>query len=110
MAIRLNKLELENFKGIRNLLIEFGQETTIYGDNGVGKTTIVDAFTWLLWGKNSDGKTTFDLRPLDENNNPIHMVECSVTGELDKNGVVVKFKRISKEKWETKKGSPEPVL
>ena len=108
MAIRLNKLELENFKGIRNLLIEFGQETTIYGDNGVGKTTIVDAFTWLLWGKNSDGKTTFDLRPLDENNNPIHMVECSVTGELDKNGVVVKFKRISKEKWETKKGSPEP--
>lgn len=108
MAITINSLELENFKGKKHLLVEFGHETTIYGDNGAGKTTVEDAFTWLLWGKNSDGKTTFDLRPLDENNNPIHMIECSVTGVLEKNGIVVKLKRISKEKWETKKGSPEP--
>ena len=110
MSIVLNNLVLENFKGVRNLSIQFGKETVIYGTNGAGKTTIVDAFTWLLWGKDSTGRASFDIRPLDKNNFPIHIIDCSVTGVLEKNGIPVRLKKIYREKWQKKKGSPEEEL
>lgn len=110
MSIVLNSLVLENFKGIRNLTIQFSKETTVSGANGTGKSTIVDAFTWLLWGKNSLGKTTFEVRPLDDQNVPLHYIDCSVTGILEKNGVPVKLRKVFREKWEKKKGSAEESL
>lgn len=110
MAIVLNNLVLENFKGVRNLSIQFGKETFVYGTNGAGKTTIVDAFTWLLWGKDSVGRASFDIRPLDKYNMPIHIIDCSVTGTLEKNGIPVRLKKIYREKWQKKKGSPEEEL
>lgn len=110
MAINLKHLELEHFKGIEKLEIEFGKETTIYGANGTGKTTVADAFSWLLWGKDSTGRSSFEIRPLDAENNPIHMVDCSVAGMLEKGGVQVSLKRIYREKWQKKKGAEEQEL
>lgn len=70
--LTLEKLSIENFKGIRNFIFEpHGENKTVYAENGIGKTTIFDAFLWLLFGKNSEGKADFDLRPLDESNNAI---------------------------------------
>ena len=52
----IKRLSLANFKGLRNVVIDFNDTvTTISGRNGTGKTTIMDAFTWLLWGKDSEG-------------------------------------------------------
>ena len=48
MRLKLNKLTLENFKGIKNSEIKFDSKTTIQGQNGAGKTTIADAFYWLF--------------------------------------------------------------
>ena len=36
--------------------VEFGEKTALTAMNGKGKTTIYDAFYWLLFGKNSDSK------------------------------------------------------
>ncbi|HCB4303611.1 TPA: AAA family ATPase, partial [Listeria monocytogenes] len=47
-TIKLLKLQLENFKGVKELEIDFQDNTSIYGANASGKTTILDAFTWLL--------------------------------------------------------------
>ncbi len=41
MKIFLKKLELKNFKGVKELKIDFGTITRIDGDNGTGKTTII---------------------------------------------------------------------
>ena len=57
-TIKLKSLSLFNFKGIRNLTLDFtNAETWIYGENGTGKTTVCDAFSWLLFGKDSKGKS-----------------------------------------------------
>lgn len=48
MQIKIKTLKLENFKGIKDLTIDFKDITNIYGDNAVGKTTIFDAYSWLL--------------------------------------------------------------
>lgn len=77
--MRLIRLALENFKGIESY--DFrpeGQNTTICGTNGVGKTTIFDAYCWLLFDKDGRGHSNFDILPYDQ---PDALV--SVTAELD---------------------------
>ena len=56
--LRLSRLLLENFKGIDRLEVRLdGCNATISGQNGTGKTTVADAYTWLLTGKMADGRT-----------------------------------------------------
>lgn len=49
-TLTLQSLALENFKGIRTWEGDFNPtETEIGGGNGTGKTTVQDAFCWLLF-------------------------------------------------------------
>lgn len=87
--IKLKSLSLLNFKGIRMLTLNFsGAETWIVGDNGVGKTTVCDAFSWLLFGKDSKGKSdsNFNIKTLDENGKPILKLEHHVIGVISVDG------------------------
>ncbi|HSI89214.1 MAG TPA: SMC family ATPase, partial [Pyrinomonadaceae bacterium] len=46
----IKKLELENIKSHRNSTFEFSKGTTaITGENGAGKTTIIEAIAWALF-------------------------------------------------------------
>ena len=56
MKITIKSIHIENFKGINMLDVNFSVKTKISGQNAVGKTTIFDAFTWLLFNKNSSGE------------------------------------------------------
>lgn len=47
--LRLHKISLINFKGL-NLCVEFSDHTRIYGLNGLGKSSIQEAWIWLLTG------------------------------------------------------------
>lgn len=106
-AIKLKSITLQNFKGARKLHVDFGQVTNIHGDNATGKTTIFDAFTWLLFGKDSNDRTTFEIKTLDANNKPIPKLEHSVTAILNVDDYEIEVKRIFREKWVTKRGSTE---
>lgn len=55
--VTLKELTLKNFKGIRDLAVKFGEVTTIAGANATGKSTVFDAFTWVLFGKDSNDRT-----------------------------------------------------
>lgn len=105
--ITLNQLSLLNFKGIQSLTIDFTNETFISGDNATGKTTIFDAFTWLLFGKNSEGKTDFNVKTLDKDNNPIHRLSHEVVGVLTISGDRLVLKKSLAEKWTRRRGSGE---
>jgi len=106
--IFLQKLSLVNFKGINNLQVDFTDVTNIYGANGTGKTTVFDAFTWLLFGKDSQDRKDFDIKPIDINGNIIQKIENEVEGVLVVNGDPLTIKRIHREKWVKKRGFPEP--
>lgn len=104
--ILLRNLVLRNFKGIRDLTIDFtDQETVICGDNGTGKTTIFDAFLWLLFGKDStnraDGNGGFNIKTLDPDGKPILNLEHVVTATLLVNGNEITLQRSYLEKWGT---------
>ncbi|MCW6086258.1 MULTISPECIES: AAA family ATPase [Clostridium] len=104
-SIFLKNLSLKNFKGIKDLTIDFGKVTNIFGENGTGKTTIQDSFTFLLFDKDSKDSTKFDVQPLDENNNPIHNLETVIEATLDIDGKEVVLKRVYKEKYNKVRGT-----
>ena len=103
--IKLQKLLIRNFKGCNERSIKFGDNTSIYGANATGKTTIVDAFTWLLFNKDSQGTSKFQIRPLDLNGNQIDNVEIVVEATLDIDGKIVILNKTQKQKWVKKRGS-----
>lgn len=54
--ITFKSLSLLNFKGVKNLQVDFGENLTIIsGTNGIGKTSIADAIMWVLFGTGYDG-------------------------------------------------------
>lgn len=108
MKIKLFNLKLKNFKGIKELEIDFqGQDTNIFGSNATGKTTIFDAFKWLFFDKDSNNKSDFNIKTLDSNNNPIHFLEHEVEATLIVDGQDIAFKKVYKEKWVTKRGQEQ---
>ncbi|WDF45281.1 AAA family ATPase [Chryseobacterium sp. KACC 21268] len=106
-TIILKKMILVNFKGVRNLTIDFDSNTNIFGNNGTGKTTIFDAFTWMLFGKDSTDRKDFEIKTLDENNQVIPKIEHEVYGEILVDGNLVTVKRTFREKWVKTKGALE---
>ena len=107
MKIKLINLTLVNFKGARNKTINFANETFIFGENAAGKTTIFDAFTWLLFGKDSDGRADFQIKTLDENGLAIPQIDHEVVGTIEVDGKQIVFKRVLREKWVKKRGFEE---
>ena len=110
MKILIKQLSLVNFKGLRNLTVQFNEVTNIHGENGTGKSTIFDAFTWLLFGKNSHDSKDFNIKNLDDDGNPIPMLEHAVEGILEVDGAEITLKRIYQEKWQRRRGSEESEL
>lgn len=110
MRIKVKSLHIENFKGCREMDISFGDATKIYGQNASGKTTLVDAFMWLLFGKNSAGDSKFQIRPLDKDGNQIDNVEIKVVAVLDVDGEENKLQKVQKQKWVKPRGRQEKEL
>ena len=109
--IKIKRLSLENFKCHSNLTLTFnGGNASIYGDNASGKTSIYDALTWLLFGKDSagNGEKNIEIKPLDVNGEvKDHLAVTAVEAVLDVNGEDVTLRRTYKEVWATKRGSSE---
>lgn len=110
MRMILKSLHLENFKGIKNLDVNFSDKTKIKGQNAAGKTTIFDAFTWLLFNKNNAGEEKFNVRPLDKNGKRIDNVEIKVVAVLDVDGKEVELSKVQKQNWVKKRGTDTVAL
>lgn len=83
MDIVFHKINIKNFKSIMNLSIEFEDKTFIYGANEVGKTTIYDAISYVLTGKNSLGISNFDILPIeDETLSPFVELTIDIDGNI----------------------------
>ena len=103
--IKLLSMHIQNFKGCKDRTIEFGQTTRITGDNDVGKSTVFDAYLWLLFDKNSKGVTNFAVRPLTESGETINNIEISVEATISVDNDEYKLRKTQKQKWVKKRGT-----
>ena len=109
--IRIVRMTLTNFKGIRSLEINFDQEVTnVFGDNATGKTTLMDAFLWTLFGKDSQNRADFNIKTLDANGKALPKLEHEVVVVLSVDGVETTFRRCYKENWVKKRGTTKEVM
>lgn len=110
MKITLKKLHIENFKNAKEQTFELDHITKIKGQNASGKTTIVDAFMWCLFNKDSKGNTDFGIRPLDAAGNKVDHVEIKVDLLLDVDGREYQITKLQKQNWVKKRGNLEATL
>ena len=85
--MKLIRLTLRNFKGIREFTLEArGRDIDVFGDNATGKTTLADAFMWLLFDKDSQNRKDFQIKTVDKHGNEIHGLDHEVEAVLEVNG------------------------
>lgn len=110
LTMKLLELRLENFKGVRQFtLAPDGHNATVFGDNGTGKTTLADAYFWLLTGKDSAGQSdnTFTVKPMGAEG-----LDYAVEGTFRQDDSVSPFtlRRTYKDVFERRRGDAERRL
>lgn len=110
-TVIIKRMSFVNFKGLRELTIEFNRETTaILGSNGSGKTTVFDGFTWVLFGKDSKDRKSFDIKTLDASGAAIPKLPHEVSVILECGGEEINLTRRYCEKWQKKRGEAEETF
>ena len=105
--MKLIKLELQNFQGIRRFALDvYGENCTIYGTNGVGKTTIANALTWLLFDKPYTGEKGYTPKTVGEDGRELHHLDHKASATFMKeDGSQVTLTKVFHEMWKKKRGS-----
>ena len=88
-GIELHSLDIKNFRGIKSLTVtpwSAPTVTVISGRNATGKTSTMNAYLWLLWGYDIEGKKDYNIKPTDLDGKPVQMVDTEVTAELKEIG------------------------
>ena len=111
-TVILKTLKIRNFKGIKSIDIDFSDGvTSIYGGNATGKTTIADAFFWLLFDKDSAGRADFNIKPLSATGEVADSAAFTeVEGIIEVDGADTLYKKTLREKWSKRRGSENPVF
>ena len=105
--MRLKRLFLHNFKGIREFTFSpMGDDATIYGTNSTGKSTVADAFSWLIAGTDSLNATNFGIKTLADGV-PVSNIDHEVEGIFDVDGREITLRKVFSEKWTKRRGSAQ---
>lgn len=99
---------LENFKG-RTMAFDFSEHTILRGTNEAGKSTLANAFFWLILGVDSQNRTNYDLYDSTKEYTPENAIPAVVEGVFDVDGVEYVFKKTAKQKWTRPRGKSEYV-
>ena len=105
--VTIESLRLRNFRGAKDVTANFGPGMNVVsGDNGTGKTTLHNAFIWLLFGKALDGDKDYYVFPIEDGERA-RKVDASVEGVFVIDGKKVLLQRVFSEKWTKPRGETE---
>jgi DNA repair exonuclease SbcCD ATPase subunit len=110
MRMILKRIHIQNFKGCKDREIDFSNKTSIKGVNGSGKTTIADAVMWVLFGKDSTGASSFDIRPKDALGTDVDFIDIQVETVWDVDGRELTVVKTQKQNWVKKRGLEEKTF
>lgn len=105
-TIKLKKLTLQDWRA-QNKVVEFTENTEIRGYNKSGKSSVYNAFLWLLTGCDAEDRMNYNL--FDNTIVQTHDTSkvASVEGMFEIDGIEYTFKRTAEIGWMRKKGRDE---
>ena len=108
--ITIEELRLRNFRGARDVRVSFAAGTNIVcGDNGTGKSTLMDAFLWLLFGKDAEERKDCEVKRI-ESGERLRQTDATVECRIDVDGQQNVLRRSLREVWSKPRGATEPVF
>ena len=108
--ITIEELHLRNFRGARDVKVSFTDGTNVVcGDNGTGKSTLMDAFLWLLFGKDAEERKDCEIKRI-EAGKTLRRTDATVECRLSVDGQLHTLRRSLREVWSKPRGATEPVF
>ena len=108
--ITIEELHLLNFRGARDVRVSFTAGTNIVcGDNGTGKSTLMDAFLWVLFGKDAEDRKDCEIKRI-EAGKTLRRTCATVECRLSVDGQQNTLRRSFREVWSKPRGATEPVF
>lgn len=107
--IKLKSISLVNFRGHKDTTITFGDQKVISGGNGTGKSTVMDAFLWLLFGKDQFDRANYEITPI-VNGSRLEKVDSEVSAYIEVDNREISLKKVYSQKWVRPKGQSEEVF
>ena len=109
MNVKLQKIDIVNFKGFRKKTFDFDGNVTISGRNASGKSTIADAFYWCLFGTDANQSTKLTVKRV-ENGREVLNETHSVRLTMRIDDVQKIYERQLLEVWTRPAGTEEKTL
>lgn len=105
-TIKLKKLTLQDWRA-QNKVVEFTDDNEIRGYNKSGKSSVYNAFLWLLTGADDMDRTNYNLFDNTIEQTHENSKVASVEGVFEIDGIEYTFKRTAEIGWTRKKGHDE---
>ena len=105
-TITLKKLSIQDWRG-QNRAINFSSSTEIKGRNKSGKSSIFNAWLWLMTGADAEDRVNYKLFNEKEEQTYENAKLASVEAIIDIDGIEYSFKKTAKAGWTRKKGREE---
>lgn len=103
--VEIKRIELVNFRGLNLVVTPKNVETKFFGLNGVGKSSIAEACSWLFSGyTNANSVKNFNIY---DNTKPLtHETPATkVIADVEINGIVTTLERSAKPSFVRKRGT-----
>lgn len=109
--MKLLNLTLDHFKGLGHfeLSLPDGCSANIYGENSAGKTTLADAYFWLLFGVDSEGRSPGEIGGFRIKTKGTSGLDYSVSGTFSHEGRTFTIRRVYRENFSVKNGESVSV-
>lgn len=107
--MKLLRLTLDNFKGTKHFSLDLpeGCSAAVYGENGTGKTTLADAWCWLLFGVDSKGQSDSKNGGFQVSTKGTSGLDYSVSAVIEVDGRTHTLRRVYREEFSRKNGESE---
>lgn len=107
--MKLLRLTLDNFKGTKHFSLDLpeGCSAAVYGENGTGKTTLADAWCWLLFGVDSKGQSDSKNGGFQVSTKGTSGLDYSVSAVIEVDGHTHTLRRVYREEFSRKNGESE---
>lgn len=107
--MKLLRLTLDNFKGTKHFSLDLpeGYSAAVYGENGTGKTTLADAWCWLLFGVDSKGQSDSKNGGFQVSTKGTSGLDYSVSAVIEVDGHTHTLRRVYREEFSRKNGESE---